>query len=39
MIIAGLTESKKDHAIELLAKLKVGMDKLQKIGEDKNEKL
>ena len=35
MIIAGLAESKKDHAIELLAKLEVGMDKLQKIAEDR----
>ncbi|GJU91019.1 putative E3 ubiquitin-protein ligase UBR7 [Tanacetum coccineum] len=31
MIIVGLAESTKDHAIELLAKLKVGMDELQKI--------
>ena len=29
MIIAGVAESKKDHAIELLAKLEVGMDELQ----------
>ncbi|GJT25483.1 ribonuclease H-like domain-containing protein [Tanacetum coccineum] len=35
MIIAGLAESKKDHAIELLAKLKVGMDELQIITEDR----
>nr|GEX96282.1 peptidyl-prolyl cis-trans isomerase CYP38, chloroplastic [Tanacetum cinerariifolium] len=35
MIIAGLAESKKDHAIELLAKLEVGMDKLHKITEDR----
>ncbi|GJT83118.1 peptidyl-prolyl cis-trans isomerase CYP38, chloroplastic [Tanacetum coccineum] len=35
MIIAGLAESKKDHAIELLAKLEVGMDELQKIAEDR----
>ncbi|PWA89761.1 peptidyl-prolyl cis-trans isomerase protein [Artemisia annua] len=35
MIIAGVAESKKDHAIELLAKLEVGMDELQKIAEDK----
>nr|GEW20377.1 peptidyl-prolyl cis-trans isomerase CYP38, chloroplastic [Tanacetum cinerariifolium] len=35
MIIAGLAESKKDHAIELLAKLKVGMDELHKIAEDR----
>ncbi|GKE22373.1 hypothetical protein Tco_1433885, partial [Tanacetum coccineum] len=35
MIIAGLAESKKDHAIELLAKLEVGMNELQKITEDR----
>nr|GEX16206.1 peptidyl-prolyl cis-trans isomerase CYP38, chloroplastic [Tanacetum cinerariifolium] len=35
MIIAGLAESKKDNAIELLAKLKVGMDELHKITEDR----
>ncbi|GJU56571.1 hypothetical protein Tco_1230285 [Tanacetum coccineum] len=35
MIITELAESKKDHAIELLAKLKVGMDELQKITEDR----
>nr|GEX96281.1 peptidyl-prolyl cis-trans isomerase CYP38, chloroplastic [Tanacetum cinerariifolium] len=35
MIIAGLAESKKDHAIEFLAKLEVGMDKLHKITEDR----
>ena len=35
MIIAGVAESKKDHAIELLAKLEVGMDELQKIAEDR----
>ncbi|MFS8032107.1 putative peptidylprolyl isomerase [Helianthus anomalus] len=35
MIIAGLAESKKDHAIELLGKLEVGMEELQKIAEDK----
>ncbi|GKA56357.1 ALP1-like protein isoform X1 [Tanacetum coccineum] len=35
MIITELAESKKDHAIELLAKLKVGMDELQKIAEDR----
>lgn len=36
LIISGLAESKKDHGIELLAKLEVGMDELQKIVEDKN---
>lgn len=35
LIISGLAESKKDHGIELLAKLEVGMDELQKIVEDK----
>ncbi|KAK1383762.1 Peptidylprolyl isomerase [Heracleum sosnowskyi] len=35
LIISGLSESKKDHGIELLAKLEVGMDELQKIVEDK----
>ncbi|KAJ9564161.1 hypothetical protein OSB04_000127 [Centaurea solstitialis] len=35
MIVAGLAESKKDHAIELLGKLEVGMDELQKIVEDR----
>ncbi|KAD3641062.1 hypothetical protein E3N88_30285 [Mikania micrantha] len=35
MIIAGLAESKKDHAIELLGKLEVGMEELQKIAEDR----
>ncbi|XP_024974115.1 peptidyl-prolyl cis-trans isomerase CYP38, chloroplastic [Cynara cardunculus var. scolymus] len=35
MIIAGLAESKKDHAIELLGKLEVGMEELQKITEDR----
>ncbi|GJR52051.1 hypothetical protein Tco_1402572 [Tanacetum coccineum] len=34
MIIAGLAETKKDHAIELFAKREVGMDELQKIVED-----
>lgn len=36
MIIAGLAESKKDHGIELLGKLEVGMEELQKITEDRN---
>ena len=31
MIIAGLAESKKDCAIELLARLEVGMDELKNI--------
>nr|XP_043606563.1 peptidyl-prolyl cis-trans isomerase CYP38, chloroplastic [Erigeron canadensis] len=35
MIIAGVAESKKDHAIELLGKLEFGMEELQKIAEDK----
>ncbi|GJZ92636.1 hypothetical protein Tco_0664701 [Tanacetum coccineum] len=35
MIIAGLAESKKDHAIELFAKLEVGMDELQTIAGDR----
>ena len=35
LIISGLAESKKDHGIELLGKLEVGMDELQKIVEDK----
>nr|GEY08692.1 peptidyl-prolyl cis-trans isomerase CYP38, chloroplastic [Tanacetum cinerariifolium] len=38
MIIAELAESKKDHAIKLLAKLKVGMDELHKIVEDRKRK-
>lgn len=36
LIISGLAESKKEHGIELLDKLEVGMDELQKIVEDKN---
>nr|GEZ76977.1 peptidyl-prolyl cis-trans isomerase CYP38, chloroplastic [Tanacetum cinerariifolium] len=35
MIISGLAETKKDHAIELFSKLEVGMDELQKIAEDR----
>ncbi|KAI7733808.1 hypothetical protein M8C21_008927 [Ambrosia artemisiifolia] len=35
MIVAGLAESKKDNGIELLGKLEVGMEELQKIAEDK----
>ena len=36
LIVSGLAESKKDHGIELLEKLEVGMDDLQKIVEDRN---
>ncbi|CAH1413015.1 unnamed protein product [Lactuca virosa] len=35
MIIEGLAESKKDHGIELIGKLEVGMEELQKIAEDR----
>ncbi|PWA63363.1 Cyclophilin-like peptidyl-prolyl cis-trans isomerase domain-containing protein [Artemisia annua] len=35
MIIAGLAESKKDRAIELLARLQVGMDELKNITDDR----
>lgn len=35
MIIAGIAESKKGNAIELLGKLEVGMEELQKIAEDR----
>lgn len=35
MIIEGLAESKKDHGIELIGKLEVGMEELQKITEDR----
>ncbi|KAL8150241.1 hypothetical protein V2J09_020049 [Rumex salicifolius] len=35
MIVSGLAESKKEHGIELLNKLEVGMDELQKIVEDR----
>ncbi|KAK3018290.1 hypothetical protein RJ639_003558 [Escallonia herrerae] len=36
LIISGLAESKKDQGIELLDKLEVGMDELQKLVEDRN---
>ncbi|KAF5740363.1 hypothetical protein HS088_TW11G00431 [Tripterygium wilfordii] len=36
LIISGLAESKKDHGVELLNKLKLGMDELQQIVEDRN---
>ncbi|KAM7509119.1 hypothetical protein LguiA_019572 [Lonicera macranthoides] len=36
-IISGLAESKKDHGIELLDKLEVGMQELEKIVESKNQ--
>ncbi|KAE8720109.1 Peptidyl-prolyl cis-trans isomerase CYP38 [Hibiscus syriacus] len=35
-IISGLAESKKDHGMELLDKLEVGMEELQQIVEDRN---
>ncbi|XP_044503174.1 peptidyl-prolyl cis-trans isomerase CYP38, chloroplastic-like [Mangifera indica] len=36
LIVSGLAESKKEHGLELLDKLEVGMDELQKIVEDRN---
>lgn len=36
MIISGLAESRKEHGVELLDKLEVGMGELQKIIEDRN---
>ncbi|OMO69731.1 hypothetical protein COLO4_28942 [Corchorus olitorius] len=36
LIISGLAESKKDHGVELLNKLEVGMEELQQIVEDRN---
>ncbi|KAE8689324.1 Peptidyl-prolyl cis-trans isomerase [Hibiscus syriacus] len=35
-IISGLAESKKDHGVEFLSKLEVGMEELQQIVEDRN---
>lgn len=36
LIVSGLAESKKEHGLELLDKLEVGMDELQQIVEDRN---
>ncbi|GMH24462.1 hypothetical protein Nepgr_026305 [Nepenthes gracilis] len=36
LIVSGLAESKKEHGIELLNKLEVGMEELQQIVEDRN---
>lgn len=36
LIVSGLADSKKEHGVELLAKLEVGMDELQQIVEDRN---
>lgn len=36
LIISGLAESKKDHGVELLDKLEIGLDELQRIVEDRN---
>ncbi|KAH9603642.1 hypothetical protein KSS87_000293 [Heliosperma pusillum] len=36
LIVAGLAESKKEHGLELLDKLEVGMRELQQIVEDRN---
>ncbi|XP_070023734.1 peptidyl-prolyl cis-trans isomerase CYP38, chloroplastic isoform X1 [Nicotiana tabacum] len=36
LIVSGLAKSKADHGVELLNKLEVGLDELQKIVEDKN---
>ncbi|KAF9605010.1 hypothetical protein IFM89_012966 [Coptis chinensis] len=36
MILSGIAESKKENGIELLNKLEVGLDELQKIAEEKN---
>ncbi|GAB4846778.1 Peptidyl-prolyl cis-trans isomerase, chloroplastic [Ancistrocladus abbreviatus] len=36
LIVSGLAESKKDHGMELLTKLEVGMEDLQRIVEDRN---
>ncbi|KAK6256491.1 hypothetical protein SCA6_017796 [Theobroma cacao] len=36
LIISGLAETKKDHGVELLDKLEVGMDELQQIVEDRD---
>ncbi|KAK8644241.1 hypothetical protein V6N13_123552 [Hibiscus sabdariffa] len=36
LIVSGLAEAKKDHGVELLDKLEVGMEELQQIVEDRN---
>lgn len=36
LIISGLAESKKDHGVELLDKLEIGMEELQQIVENRN---
>lgn len=36
LIISGLAESKKEHGVEVLGKLEVGLDEFQKIVEDRN---
>ncbi|XWS30348.1 hypothetical protein CRYUN_Cryun24cG0109500 [Craigia yunnanensis] len=36
LVISGLAEAKKDHGMELLVKLEVGMEELQQIVEDRN---
>lgn len=36
LIISGLAESKKEHGVEVLGKLEVGLDELQQIVEDRN---
>ena len=36
LIVSGLAESKKQHGIELLDKLEVGMEELQQIVESRN---
>lgn len=36
LIISGLAESKKEHGVEVLGKLEVGLDELQQIVEDRD---
>ncbi|KAG7022733.1 Peptidyl-prolyl cis-trans isomerase, chloroplastic [Cucurbita argyrosperma subsp. argyrosperma] len=36
LIVSGLAESKKEHGVEVLGKLEVGLDELQKIVEDRD---
>lgn len=36
LIISGLAESKKEHGVEMIKKLEIGIEELQKIVEDRN---
>lgn len=36
VVVSGLAESKKEHGVELLAKLEAGMKELQQIVEDRD---